>query len=136
MSGAIGTEQLLKLPGFIEERRKNAQLFDKLFKSDDRWINQEETGESSWFGFSFIINPETGIERKTVIEHLKAHNIECRPIVTGNFAKNEVLKFFNYEIYGELTNANLLDEQGFFVGNSQKNLTAELEYLKQTLDSL
>ena len=39
---------------------------------------------------------------------LDKNKIEYRPIVTGNFVKNEVLKYFDYTIHRELTNANHL----------------------------
>jgi CDP-6-deoxy-D-xylo-4-hexulose-3-dehydrase len=32
MSGAIGIEQLKKLPSFLEQRRQNQKLFVELFK--------------------------------------------------------------------------------------------------------
>ncbi|WP_200852751.1 DegT/DnrJ/EryC1/StrS family aminotransferase, partial [Klebsiella pneumoniae] len=44
MSGALGIEQLKKLPNFIETRRKNAELFQSLF-ADHPFIEiQKETG--------------------------------------------------------------------------------------------
>jgi dTDP-4-amino-4,6-dideoxygalactose transaminase len=44
MSGALGIEQLKKLPDFIKTRQKNAKLFQSLF-SDHRFIDiQQETG--------------------------------------------------------------------------------------------
>jgi CDP-6-deoxy-D-xylo-4-hexulose-3-dehydrase len=42
---------------------------------------------------------------------------EIRPIVTGNFLKNEVIKFFDYEVSGNLKNAEYLDKNGLFIGN-------------------
>ncbi len=135
MSGAIGVEQLKKLPEFITMRRKNACLFKELFESDERFLIQQETEESSWFGFSLIIKGNN-LERKTVLDTLAKNNIESRPIVTGNFTKNSVLKYFDYSIYGELSNAENLDSKGFFVGNSHVNLEEELNYMKKTLKSI
>ncbi len=134
MSGAIGIEQLKKLPSFLEQRKKNAEIFNNLFCNDNRFIIQKEIGMSSWFGFSMIINPSWNIKRKDIIYHLDKNNIESRPIVTGNFAKNEVLKFFNYEIFDTLKNAEILDKNGFFVGNSHEDLTNEIIYLKNVLE--
>ena len=57
MSGAIGVEQLKKLPSFIENRRKNAKLFVELFENHPDFIIQKEISKSSWFGFSLIIKP-------------------------------------------------------------------------------
>ena len=134
MSGAIGLEQLNKLPKFIEQRRKNAELFQDLFGNDDRFILQKEIGKSSWFGFSLIIREKSGFKRKEIIKKLFESGIECRPIVAGNFVRNPVMKYFDYEIFGELKNADYIHQNGFFVGNSHINLTNEIEYLKNILD--
>lgn len=132
MSGAIGIEQLKKLPSFIKQRRKNAEIFVKLFKDDKRFLIQKEIGESSWFGFSLIIMDKS-INRKEIIDLLTINKIDSRPIVTGDFTKNDVMKFFNYEIHETLENADHLHYQGFFLGNSHVDLTEELMYLKNIL---
>jgi CDP-6-deoxy-D-xylo-4-hexulose-3-dehydrase len=134
MSGAIGIEQLKKLPSFIDKRRENAEVFIKLFKNDDRFIIQKEIGESSWFGFSLIINDKS-ISRKSVIKLLGENNIDCRPIVTGNFTRNDVMKYFDYSIHNNLDNADKLHDHGLFVGNSHADLTKELHYLREVLNN-
>lgn len=135
MSGAIGIEQLKKLPGFIENRRKNAQIFKEIFKSDERFVIQKEVEESSWFGFSFIIQDQN-LKREEVIRLLSRNNIDSRPVVTGDFTKNSVLKYFDYSTHGNLSNAKNLDKKGFFVGNSHQNLKKEIEHLKTILNEL
>lgn len=129
MSGAIGVEQLKKLPTFLEQRRKNAQLFKSLFKDHPDFIIQKNIENSSWFGFSLIIKPESKLKRKDVVELLMQNNIDCRPIVTGDFTKNEVLKFFDYEIHGVLKNADYMHHNGIFVGNHQIDLSEQLHFL-------
>ena len=136
MSGAIGVEQLKKLPSFIENRRINAKLFVELFKNDSNFMIQKELSSSSWFGFSLIIKPESNLKRKDVINLLTEKNIESRPIVTGDFTQNEVMKYFDYEIHNDLKNAKYLHENGFFVGNSHICLRNELDYLKKILATL
>jgi CDP-4-dehydro-6-deoxyglucose reductase, E1 len=129
MSGAIGIEQLKKLPSFLKQRRKNAKLFVELFKDHPDFIIQKDIDNSSWFGFSMIIKPESNLKRQDVISKLRENNIDCRPIVTGNFTRNEVMKFFDYEVFHELRNADYLHENGFFVGNSQIDLKNEIDFL-------
>jgi CDP-6-deoxy-D-xylo-4-hexulose-3-dehydrase len=129
MSGAIGVEQLKKLPKFIENRRENAKQFVKLFQNHPDFIIQRDLDKSSWFGFSFIIKPESDLKRIDVINKLIENDIECRPIVTGDFTQNEVMKYFDYEIHNELTNAKYLHENGFFVGNQQVLMEKELNHL-------
>ena len=135
LCGAVGIEQLKKLPQFISERRKNALFFKKLFDNNDFLIMQKEIGTSSWFGFSLILKPETKIDRKKVIQKLNEEGIESRPIVSGNFTKNSVMKYFDYEISGNLINADILDRNGFFVGNHHYDVTKEILMLHKILSN-
>ncbi len=135
LSGAIGIEQIKKLPKLIEVRRRNAELFRGLFEKNEKIIIQKEIGDSSWFGFSLIINEHvTSIKRDKIIIELEKVGIETRPIVSGNFLKNKVLKFFDYEVSGSLSNSEFLDRNGFFVGNHHYDLTSELKHLQNTLN--
>ncbi|EAJ6797351.1 DegT/DnrJ/EryC1/StrS family aminotransferase [Campylobacter coli] len=134
MSAAIGIEQLKKLPIFLKYRRENAKLFCECFKNHPDFIIQKEIGSSSWFGFSLIIKPDSILKRDNIIKKLEANNIEYRPIVTGDFTQNEVMKYFNYEIFGELKNAKILHENGFFVGNHQVDIAEHIYRLKQVLN--
>ena len=133
MSGAIGVEQLKKLPSFLKQRRENAKLFVKLFQNHSDFLIQKEIDNSSWFGFSLIVKSESNSNRKEVVRKLQDSNIDCRPIVAGNFTKNEVMKFFDYKVHGTLNNANHLHSNGLFVGNSQVCLKREIEHLAKTL---
>ena len=133
MSGAIGIEQLKKLPSFLKQRRENAKLFVELFKDHPDFIIQKDIDNSSWFGFSLIIKPGINLKRKEVTSKLQENKIDCRPIVTGNFTRNEVMKYFDYEVHHELKNADYLHENGFFVGNSQVELMSEISLLREVL---
>lgn len=133
MSGAIGIEQLKKLPDFIKNRVENGRYFTELFSDHPYLTTQQEVGVSSWFGFSLVIKKDTGLLRKDVVKTLTKNRVECRPIVTGNFAKNEVVKYFDYEIHGKLTNSEYVDAQGFFVGNHQVDIKEKVKYLYSVL---
>ena len=129
MEAAVGVEQLKKLPEFIQERRSNAQHFQELFADHPDFYIQQEIGKSSWFGFALVIKESSKLNRRELAKKLMNAGIECRPIVAGNFAKNEVMKYFNYEIHGELTNAELIDRNGLFVGNHQIDIREQIGYL-------
>jgi dTDP-4-amino-4,6-dideoxygalactose transaminase len=91
---------------------------------------QKETGSSSWFGFSLILNEKAPYKRAELVKLLTDNGIECRPIVTGNFLKNtEVLEYFDYETSGTFEAAEYLDKHGLFVGNHQNDITKELKFL-------
>jgi CDP-6-deoxy-D-xylo-4-hexulose-3-dehydrase len=134
MSGAIGSEQLRKLPDFIARRRDNAALFTALFAGDPRFAIQEEIGRSSWFGFALIIRPEAGIERARLTGFLADHGFECRPIVAGNFARSAVAARLPHTIHGELGHADHVDRSGLFVGNHHFDVSTSLRELRAALD--
>ena len=135
-SGAIGLEQLKKLPKFIDQRQKNHIFFKKLFENDQRFIIQQEIGKSSWFGFSFIINKSSGLNRQVILDNLNKAKIDYRPIVSGNFCKSESLKYYDYEIHDKIENAEYLHNQGFFIGNHHYDLRENIEYLKKVLSDI
>lgn len=135
MSGAIGIEQLKKLPEFIKYRRQNAEYFVNLFKEHPYLQIQSETHKSSWFGFSLVLKESAPFSRQQLVEKLKKNSIECRPIVTGNFVKNkEILEHFEYEIFGDLENAEYIDKNGLFVGNQQILIKKQIKHLYEVLN--
>ncbi|WP_332862619.1 DegT/DnrJ/EryC1/StrS family aminotransferase [Janthinobacterium svalbardensis] len=136
MSGAIGIEQVKKLPGIIQERRANAAKFLELMKAYPAFRVQAEIGKSSWFGFSLVINADAPFTRVDAVAAFGKFQIDCRPIVAGNFAKNEVVKWFDSSVHGELVNANYIDTNGLFIGNHHYGLDEQFSLLKEALDSL
>lgn len=133
MSGAIGVHQLRKLPGLIEGRRKNAEFFKKKFSDNPKVFIQHEIGISSWFGFSLVVRDPREFERQNLIHILRDLEIDCRPIVAGNFANNEVCGYFDSTVHGSLVNAQYVDSNGLFIGNQHYDITAQLDRLHQAL---
>ncbi len=129
MSGALGIEQVKKLPMLIEERRKNGLLLQAAMANHPDLLIQSEIGQSSWFGFSLVIKPGSSLTRKALVKKLTTMGFECRPIVAGNFAKNEVVKYFNSEVHGILSNAEHIDQNGLFIGNHHYSIAGAIELL-------
>ena len=134
MCGAAGLEQLKKLDGMLERRRANAARFVELFGGDERFLLQREHGRSSWFSFTMILNPSLGLDRARVMRELRQADIGFRMITGGCFPRHEAIRFFDYDTIGPLTNANLVHDHGFFVGNHSRDLTKELARFREVLD--
>lgn len=130
MSGAIGQAQLTKLPALIEGRRRNGTLYQSALGNHPDLRIQRETGNSSWFGFSLVIKPESKLKRPDLVKTLVAKGFECRPIVSGNFAKNDVLKHFDHSIHGTLEHADYIDKNGLFIGNHHYPIEDAIEALR------
>lgn len=137
MSGAIGVEQLKKLPGFTAQRRKNLALFTELFGKDERFIIQKENGKSSCFCFPIILNPALKIERAKVMQALKDADIGYRIITGGNFLRHDCIKYYDYTVVGDVAkNADIAHDHGFFVGNHPFDLSPQIETLHSVLNQV
>lgn len=131
IEGALGVEQVKRLPTLIKERRKNGALLQAALGNHPELLIQKEIGESSWFGFSLVIRPGSALTRPTLVKQLNELGFECRPIVAGNFAKNEVVKYFDSEVHGTLKNADHIDRNGLFVGNHHYPIPEAIAALAQ-----
>lgn len=129
MSGALGREQIKKLPGLIEGRRANGALLQEAVSDHPRFMIQREIGNASWFGFSLVLRDSHAGARAQMVRDLSAAGFECRPIVAGNFAKNDVMEYFDFEIHDTLKNADYIDANGLFVGNHHYPLPEAIKVL-------
>jgi CDP-6-deoxy-D-xylo-4-hexulose-3-dehydrase len=133
LSGAIGIEQLKKFPNFLEFRRKNAKNFCDEFAGSDSFRIQSEHGNSSWFGFSIVLQNKLKGRRKEITKLLADNNIETRPIVAGNFTKNPVMKHLDYLPLPSLPSADEVHSEGFFIGNHHFDVSNELSRISSLL---
>lgn len=134
MEGAIGQEQLKKMEGMINQRRKNAEYFkNKMAKFEDIRI-QKEIGESSWFGFALLLQGKLLGQRDKIVHALSQNAIETRPIVAGNFTRNKVIEYMDYCIPEKLVNADDIHFNGFFIGNHSTNNNEEIDYFINILE--
>ena len=128
-SGAIGCEQVKKLPALIAGRRNNAKIFIDMMAFHPLISIQKEIGVSSWFGFSLVVRPDVDYSRDKLRTFLDARGFEYRPIVAGNFAEQEVLKFMDVECFGSLDSASHIQRNGLFIGNHHYDVGVALRAL-------
>lgn len=134
MEAAIGREQLKKLDRFLKERKSNGKYFLDKFSNINSILLQKNQDDSSFFGFPIIFNND--LEREKFIKSCDENNIEYRPIVAGNFTKNKVIEYFDYSIYGDLKNSNILHNNGLFIGNHHFDVKKDLDEIYNLLIKL
>ncbi len=133
LEGAIGREQIQKLPEIVSGRRENALRFlDLMARFPDIRV-QNELGDSSWFGFSLILEKELSGRRSELLSILRDYSIAVRPIVAGNFTKNPVLRHLPHVEFGELPHSDKVHFDGLFVGNHHYSMSREFELLEKSL---
>ena len=135
-NGAAGLEQLKKLPAMTERRRANLALFQDAFGDDERFMIQRENGKSSSFCFPMIVKPDCGLERANVFGPLEEADIGFRMITGGNFPRHDAIQYFDYDIVGDLANADIAHDRGFFVGNHPFDLSQQIARLRDVFNKL
>jgi CDP-6-deoxy-D-xylo-4-hexulose-3-dehydrase len=135
LEGALGQAQIKKLDGFISHRRANAAA---LIKESSRFPNiklQKENGESSWFGFSLLLDGPLSGKRRLLVQALNKADIQSRPIVAGNFALNPVMKHLRHNPLPTLSHADDVHQNGLFVGNHHFPMDKQIERLSNVLET-
>jgi CDP-4-dehydro-6-deoxyglucose reductase, E1 len=135
-NGAMGSIQLTKLDGFIESRRASAAGFrDDLAGFGDAFQFQRELPKArhSWFGFPMTIRPDAGFGKSDIMDFLGDHNIETRPIICGNIARQPAMRLYRHRTVGGLENADAVMARGFSVGNHQHIDDAARAYVVETI---
>jgi CDP-4-dehydro-6-deoxyglucose reductase, E1 len=135
LEGAIGSEQLRKVPSIIEGRRSNSVVFKKVMEKFPHLVIQQENGESSWFGFSLLLTGPLVGKRKALVDVFDEFGIACRPIVAGNFTKNPVMKHLPHVSLPPLPNSDAVHDDGLFIGNHHYPMANEFQVLEDALQA-
>jgi len=133
MSAAVGREQLKRLPTMTARRRENLAVFQKLFAGDNRFIIQREHGKSSAYSFTVILNPGLDVDRERVFRMLREADIQFRMITGGCILRQDVRRYYDYEVHGSIKNGFIAHDRGFFVGNYPVPLKPQLHKLHEVL---
>lgn len=140
MQAAIGCEQLKKLPGFIERRRRNhKRLRAALECVSDKIIlpAAAENSEPSWFGFLITIKSECGIERNVVTKFLEERNIQTRLLFSGNLIRHPCFDSIRgteqYRVAGGLENTDFIMNNTFWLGVYPGMTDEMVDYMADTV---
>jgi CDP-6-deoxy-D-xylo-4-hexulose-3-dehydrase len=139
MQAAVGVSQLQKLPGFIEQRRRNFQLLrDGLAGVEDCFILPEATRNSqpSWFGFPIAVRPGAPFHRNQVIAHLEQRKIATRLLFGGNLVRQPAYKDVRHRIAARLTNTDFIMENVFWIGVYPGISSAMIDYMVESFQSM
>ena len=134
-TGAIGEKQIQKVDKFIKIRRENFNYYQALFYNHRLFNIQKENGKTSAFSFIFVLRNEYKHLKKKLFKYLKKNKVQYRLITGGSFIKHSSKKYFNYSIYNNLKNSNYIHDNGFFIGNTSRNLKNNLLYFKRVINN-
>ena len=136
MQAAVGVAQLRKLPQFIEQRRSNFALLHRLLGpvADHLILPAATPGASpSWFGFPITVRRSAPISRNALVQFLEARRVGTRLLFAGNLLRQPAYRDIECRVVGELTTADEIMHQTFWVGVYPGLTPAMIEYVAQAI---
>lgn len=118
IQAAMGLAQLRKLEKFIEIRKENFKTLLAHLKGCWHLMLPKSEGKAdpSWFTFPLMIRDGAPFSREQAIHHLESNGIQTRPIFAGNIIRHPAYKNVDYRVIGNLSNADKILKDAFFVG--------------------
>ncbi len=124
---AFGLEQLKRLPKFAEIRKNNFNELYNFFAKFSFFNLPISQFEPSWLAFPLTIKKGTPFTRFELVDWFESHNIQTRPIFSGNILRHPAFKG-----EGSFPNADYVMENGILLGIHQGIDEAQLQYIKTT----
>tara|TARA_B110000438_G_scaffold303226_1_gene363785 strand:+ start:884 stop:2242 length:1359 start_codon:yes stop_codon:yes gene_type:complete len=137
MQAAIGLVQLSKIDEFIQKRKENFNWLKKHLEKYEKYFllpKETENSEPSWFGFPILIKDDAPFSLLELNGYLFSHNVDTRPIFTGNIVKQPYFKNKQFRIIGNLNNTDKMMEKTFWIGVYPGLTIDMMEYVIKTID--
>lgn len=139
IGAAFGNAQLEKLPHFRKTREKNFKSLYSFFSNYENLFTlpiQDPRVETQWLAFPLTIKESAPFPRLEITTYLEEHNIQTRPIFTGNILKQPGFKNIPHRIIkGGYPVANDIMERGFVVGCHHGLEEKHIEYMKEVFEA-
>lgn len=129
LQAAMGRVQLKKTEKIKKARKRN---FDYLYKELSKISElimpiSPEGADVCWFSFPLSIK---SLERRGhLLNYLEDNGIETRTMFAGNILKHPSVKGVEYRQVGDLTGANWILENSFWVGLHPRYTPKDLKYM-------
>ena len=122
LQGAFGMHQIKKLESIIKIKIENSEYWNKKLKPFSKFLILPISRNSD--KVSHLFYPITIIEndfftKNDLVRHLEKNHIETRPIMSGNFVKQPVIKSIQHKTKDNLENATYIMKNSFGIGNHQ-----------------
>ena len=129
MGGAENCQMILRytlrLDHFSKIHLDNMKYFKELFQ-DVSWLRMQEEkhGDSTWFSFGCVLQGALKGKRDKVIQAFEEGGVEARPLASGNFLNQPVVRNMPHYNHGNYEGAQDIDDNGFWVGNHSTDCKA------------
>lgn len=138
LGAVLGLSQLKKLDGFIEKRQENYSKFIDIMRVASHKFHLPGNGyaEEGNSSFCFPLIAKTPLIKAELIRRLKNNFIEYRPVVGGNLLRQPYMQGYKIACKEGPYNADIVHENGVYIGNNQFVGNRELNILEDIIRSL
>ena len=136
INAAIGLEQLARLDGFNDSRRRVARRLDAGLAAVAKaghmtLVRHDARATPAPFGYTVLCASQA--TRDGLRNHLEAAGVETRPVICGNLARQPALAHYDYRISGELAGADRVMDCGLYWGTHPSMGDDEVDYIVGTV---
>lgn len=127
ITGFLGLAQLKLLDKNIARRWENFKQFVGACEANPNIIHLDYShiDRVSSFGFPLIFKDSSRL--RGALKLLSSHEIECRPMISGNIVNQPFMRSFRYDV--DLSNADKIHESGLYFGNYPELTDDDLKYI-------
>lgn len=134
ISSAFALEQMKKLPKFIALRKKYWNDLYNFFRAKNKYFTlgrQTPNTETVWLAFPIILKPNLPFDRFELVKFLENHNIQTRPIFTGDITKQPGFKSVPFKKpFKDYPSTGYIMKNALVVGSHHGLSGKQMAYLK------
>ena len=141
LQGAIGLQQLKKLPEMDAARRKNFDRLIKIFSKYEKyfWLPKAtEKADPCWFGFLLTVKDAAPFSKQRFVQHMEDNKIQTRSYFTGNALAHPAYEDFANEYKNIRTAfpvATYVTSNTLFLGTFIGISDEKMDYIEKVVDS-
>lgn len=136
MQAAVGLRQLEKLPDFIESRKNNFKVLQKLLLEYEDYLilpQVENKADPSWFGFPILVKNDAPFNRDDIVDYLEKNKIATRMLFGGNLTRQPAYEDMQFRQIDSLENTDLVMNNLFWIGVYPGITEKKMEYVINTI---
>lgn len=139
IQAVIGLNQVSHIDEYVQARSNLAFAVSNLLKGSkielvgNEHISLEQKPRHSWMMLPLKVN-STKNDKVRIQEFLEENGVETRPVLTGNFLRQPVMRHkFNFGKPEDFPNADWISEHCFLIGAHQDYADNQINYLMEVL---
>lgn len=139
LQGAFGLEQLKKFPEFVKKRLDNFLKLIKFFKNYEHIFilpKVHPDAQTNWLAFPLTIREGVGFSRYDITKYLEEHDIQTRPVFTGNVLKQPAFRDIKHRALKDgYPEADYIMHNSFLIGCHHGLTAKHIDYMQSIFSS-